>query len=98
MFDLYKDSLEDIMDSNIDNRIFGKNNFLQLLKLSILAFQSKKTILLLFLLYSNDTRSINRKDNNTSIFLLSNLSTKILPSFIFNYLLNLLLKSNNCKL
>lgn len=30
MFDFYKNSLKDIIDSNINDKIPGKNNFLQL--------------------------------------------------------------------
>lgn len=47
MFDFYKNSLESVMDSKIDNGVSGKNNLLQLLKLNILIFQSKKVVLLL---------------------------------------------------
>lgn len=98
IFDLYKDSLKDVIDSNIDDRIPDKNNSLQLLKPRISAFWPKKAILLLFKHFSNNTRAINSKDNNSSIFLLNNLSSKLLPSIIFHNSLNLLLKSNNCRL
>lgn len=36
MFDFYKNSLKDVIDNNIHNRLPSKNNFLQLLKLNTL--------------------------------------------------------------
>lgn len=38
MLDLYKNNLEDIINSNIDNRLPSRNNDLQLLKLSASTF------------------------------------------------------------
>lgn len=38
IFDFYKNSLVNIIDSNIDNRIPSKNNLLKLSKPSILVF------------------------------------------------------------
>lgn len=37
MFNLYKDSLEEVIDSNIDDGVLGKNNSLQPLKLRVSA-------------------------------------------------------------
>lgn len=48
VFDFYKNSLKDIIYSNIDNGVFKRNNLLQLLKPSIAAFQLARAILLLF--------------------------------------------------
>lgn len=38
MFNFYRNNIEDIIDNNINNKIFDKNNLLQLSKLSVLAF------------------------------------------------------------
>lgn len=78
LFNLYKDSLKDMIDNNIDNRISDKNNFLLPSKPSILAFQIKKAILFLSRLFSNSNEAINNKDNNSNIFLLNNLLSKLL--------------------
>lgn len=48
VFDTYRNSLKDIIDNNIDNSIPGRNNFLWLLKLNALDFQSKKAVLFNF--------------------------------------------------
>lgn len=36
VFNRYKNSFKDVIESNIDNKISSKNNFLQLLKPSVL--------------------------------------------------------------
>lgn len=38
VFDFSKDSLEDIINSNIDNKLLSKNNYLQLSKHSVSTF------------------------------------------------------------
>lgn len=45
MFDSYKNSLKDVIDSNINDEIPSKNNSLKPSKSSVLAFWSKKAIL-----------------------------------------------------
>lgn len=95
MFDLYKDSLENIIDNNIDNKVSGRNNLLQLLKLKVTAFWLEKAILLLSRLFGNGTRITNNKSNNLNIFLLANLSLKLLISIMSHDLSNPLLKSDD---
>lgn len=97
-FDFYRDSLEEMIDSNIDNRVSDKNNFLWQSKSNISALSLKQLVLLLSRLFGNSTMAINSKNNNSSTFLLRNLSTKLPLSIIPNDLLNLLLKSNDFKL
>lgn len=61
-------------------------------------FQLKKTIQLLSKLFNNTNRKIDNSNNNSNIFLLSNLLSK-LPANIISYNpSNPLLKSNNQKL
>lgn len=98
MFDLYRDSLEDVIDSNIDDEIPDRNNSLQLSKLNAPAFWLEKAILLLSRLLGNGTGATNSKGNNSSIISLGNLSPKLPSSIVPNNLSNSLLKSNNCKL
>lgn len=83
------------MNSNINNKIPSKTNPVKLSKSSALAFRQKKAILLLFGLFGNNIRAIYSKKNNSSIFLLSNLSSELLPSIFFNKPSNLLLKFHN---
>lgn len=73
MLDLYKDNLEDIIDSNIDNKLPGKNNDLQLLKSSISTFWLGKIVLLLFKLFGNGSRVTSSKKNNLRLLLIGNL-------------------------
>lgn len=98
VFDCYRNSVENVIDNNIDNEIFGKNNLLQLTKLKPPAFSLKKAIPLLSRLFNNNTKAISSKSNNFSTFLLSNLSPILLSSIMPNDLLNSLLKSNDYKL
>lgn len=98
VFDLYKDSLEDVINSNINDRVLSRNNFLCLSKLSIPAFWLEKVVLLLFKLFGNNTRAISSKNNNSNIFSLGNLLSKLSLIIVPNDLSNLLLKSDDCKL
>lgn len=95
VFDSYKDNLEDMIDNNIDNRVPSKNNFLWPLKLSAPAFQLKRAILPLFWLFGNTSSATSSKSNNSNIFLLENLLSKLLLSIMLYDPLNLLLNSNN---
>lgn len=74
VFDSYSDNLEDVMDSNIDDKTLGKNNSLKLSKSSAPAFRPERAVPLLFGLFSNNIKATNSKDNNSSRFSLSNLS------------------------
>lgn len=56
MLDSYNNRLKGIIDSNINDRILGRNNFLKLLKPSALAFQPEKAILILFKFLNNSIR------------------------------------------
>lgn len=98
IFDIYRNNLEDVMDSNIDNTVHTKNNFLFPSKPNVSAFLTKKATLLLFRLFSNNTRVTSSKNNNLSIFLLANSSLKLPSSIMLNDSSNLLLKSNNYRL
>lgn len=72
VFNLYKDSLEDVIDNNIYDRVSGQNNLLWLSKSSELALELERTIPLLFRLFDNGTRAINGQSNDSSILLLGN--------------------------
>lgn len=98
MFNFYKNNLENGIDSNIDDKIPSKNNFLQPSKLNASIFQQTKAFLLLSQLFGNSTRTTNNKRNNLNIFLLGNLSLKLPSSILPNDLLNLLLNFNDRKL
>lgn len=98
MFDSYKNISEDIMDSNINNRVFDKSNLPQLSKPSEFAFWLKKAISLLFELLNKDIKVISSKNNNSRTFLLSNLSYKLPLSIVLNNPLNLFLKPDNYRL
>lgn len=48
VFNCYKNSLDKLINSNIDYRIPGRNNLLQLLKLRPLAFWLNRDLSILF--------------------------------------------------
>lgn len=98
MFDPYRDSLEDVMDNNIDDEVASRNNFLQTSKPSMLVLWPERAISLLFELLDNSTKATSSKGNNSSIFLLRNSSSKLLSSIVPNDLLNSLLKSDDYRL
>lgn len=98
VFDFYKVSLENVMDSNINNRVPSRNNSLQLSKLSVSALWLERAIPLLFWLLGDSTRVISSKNNNSSIFPSSNLSPKLPSNIVPNDSLNPLLKSDYYKL
>lgn len=87
-----------MIDSNIDDRVFGRNNPLQLSKSSILALQLKRVFPFLFWFFGNSTQAKISKYNNSNRFPLGNLLLKLPSNIIPNDLLNLLLNSNNCRL
>lgn len=84
VFIFNRDTLEDVKNSNINDNLPGKNNLLWLSKSSALVFQLKKAISLLFRLLSNNIRTTSSKANNLSIFLLDNLSPKLLPNIMLH--------------
>lgn len=69
VFDLYKDNLEDVIDSYINDGVLDRNNSLQLSKPSASALWLEKLISLLSQLLSNGIRIISSKNNNSSILL-----------------------------
>lgn len=83
VFDFYKDNLEDVIDSNIDDRLFSRNNYLQLLKPSTSVFPLEKAVLLLSEFPSNNSRVINSKQNNSKLLLTNNLSLRLLLNIVF---------------
>ena len=98
MFDPYRDSLKDVMDSNINDGVPGRNNSLQPSKSNAPALQLERAVPRLSRLFGNDTRATSSKGNNSSIFSLGNSSPKLPPSIVPNDLSNPLLNSNNCRL
>ena len=95
VFDLYRDSLEDVMDSNIDDRLLGENNYLRLSKPSTLILWPEKAVLLLSGLLGTGSRATSSKKNNLRLFLTDNSSSRLLPSIVPQNPLSLLLKPNN---
>ena len=98
VFDPYRDSLEDVIDSDVDDGVPGKNNPLQPSKPSAPALQPERAIPLLSRLLGNGTRATSSKDNNSSTFLLGNSSPKLSPSIVPNDASNPLLNSDDCRL
>lgn len=98
MFDSYGDNIEDVIDSNIDNDVSGRNNLLRLSKPSAIALQLRRDVLLLFWPFGNGTKATNSKNNNSNILSLCNLSPKLSSSIVSNDLSNLLLKYKDCRL
>lgn len=98
MFNSYRDSLEDVMDSNINDRVPSRNNPLWLLKLSALALQLERVVPLISRLLSNSTKATKNKDKNSNTLSLGNLSLNLPPTIISYDLSNFLLNSNDCKL
>lgn len=94
----FRDSLEDGIDSIINNRVSSRNNLLYPLKLSISVFWLKRTVLFLSRFLDHGTRIISNKDNNLSIFSFDNLPLNILSNIMPHNLLNYLLKFNNYRL
>ena len=98
MFDLDKDNLEDVIDSNIDNRLPGRNNHLCSSKLSISALQPGKAVLLLSGLLGNSNKATSSKENNSRPLSSGNSSRRLLPSIVLQDLLSPLLKSDDRRL
>ena len=98
VFDLYRDSLEDVINSNIDDGVPGRNNPLPPSKSSAPALWSERAVPLLSWLLGNDTRAISSKGNNSSIFPSGNSSPKLMPSIVPNDPSNLLLNSDDRRL
>ena len=98
VFDPYRDSLEDVMDSNVDNGVPGRNNPLRPSKPSAPALRPERAVPLLSRLLGNDTRATSSKGNNSSTFPSGNSSPKLLPSIVPNDLSNPLLNSNDRRL
>ena len=46
VFNLYRNILKDVMDSNINNKVFGRNNLLQLSKPSAPTLRLERAVLL----------------------------------------------------
>ena len=82
VFDLYRDSLEDIIDSNIDDGLPNRNNHLWPSKPSTPALQPRKAVLLLSRFFGNGSKATSSKRNNSrSLPVGMNLSPR-LPSSI----------------
>ena len=98
LFDLYRDSQEDVMDSNIDDWLTGRNNLLQPSKLSTPALWPERAVLLLSELLGNNNRATSSKKNNSRSLPTGNLSHRLPPSILPLDLLSTLFKSNDCRL
>ena len=98
VFDPYRDSLEDVMDSNVDNGVPGRNNPLRPSKPSAPALRPERAVPLLSRLLGDGTRARSSKGNNSSTFPLGNSSPKLPPSIVPNDPSNPLLNSNDCML
>ena len=98
VFDPYKDSLEDVMDSNVDDGVPSRNNPLRPSKPSAPALQPGRAVSLLSWLLGDGTRAISSKGNNSSTFSLGNSSPKLLPNIMLNDPSNPLLNSDDCRL
>lgn len=98
VFDFYRNSLKNVMDSNIDNEVSGRNNLLRLSKPSASALRPKRAIPILSWLLGDSTRATSSCCNNSSTFPLGNPSPKLPLSIVPNELSNLLLNSDNRKL
>ena len=98
MFDLYRNSLKDVIDSNIDDRLPGRNNYLRPSKPSAPALWLGKAVLLLFEHLGNSRRTTSSKRNNSRLLPIGNLSSRLAPNSVPQDLLNPLLKSNDRRL
>lgn len=98
VFDLYSNSLKDVIDTNIDDGLSVKNNYLRLLKPSAQALQPGKAVLLLSGLLGNGSWAISSKRNNSKPLPRGNSSPRLPLSIVPQDLLNPLFKSNNRRL
>ena len=98
VFDPYRDSLEDVINSDVDDGVPGRNNPLQPSKPSTPALQPERAVPLLSWLLSDGTRTTSSKGNNSSTFPLGNLLPKLPPSIVLNDPLNSLLNSDDRRL
>lgn len=72
VFNIYRDSPKEVIDSKIENGLLGSNNHLQTLKPNALAFRPEKVILLLSELHGNSSRITSSKKNNSRPLLTRN--------------------------
>lgn len=82
MFDPYRDSLEDVIVSNIDDGLPSRNNYLWSSKPSALALQSGKTVLLLFELFCNGSKAICSKGINLKQLPTGNSALRLLLNIV----------------
>ena len=98
VFDPYKNNLEDIMDSNIDDGLSGKNNYLRPSKPTVPALRPRKAVPLLSGLLGNSSRVTSSKKNNLRPLPTSNSLSKLPPSMVPQDPLSPLLKFNDREL
>ena len=98
VFDPYRDSLKNVMDSNVDDGVPGRNNPLQPSKPSAPALQPERAVPLLSQLLGNSTRATTSKGNNSSTFPSGNSLHKLPPSILSNDPSNPLLNSDDRRL
>ena len=98
VFDPYRDSLEDVIDSDVDDGVPGRNNPLRPSKASAPALRLEKAVPLLSRLLGDGTRATSSKSNNSSTFPSGNSSPKLPPSIVPNNPSNPLLNSKYCRL
>lgn len=98
VFNLYRDSLEDVMDSDIDDELLGKNNNLRPSKPSTPAVWPGKAVPLLSGLLGNSSRATTSKKNTSKPLPTSNSSPRLPSSIVSQDPLSLLSKSNDCRL
>ena len=98
VFDLERNSLKDVIDSDVDDGVSGRSNPLRLLKPSAPALRLERVIPFLSRLLGNGTRATSSKGNNSSTFPLGNSLPKLPPSIVPNDPSNPLLNSDNCRL
>ena len=94
----YRNSLENVIDSDINDELTDKYNHPWMSKLSAPALWSRKAVLVLFELLGNNSKTTSSKMNKLRPLAINNLSPKLPPSIILQDLLSPLLKSNDCRL
>lgn len=82
VFNPYKNNLEFIINSNIDDRLSNKDNYSQPSKLNAPAFWLGKAVLLLYELFGNSNRATSSNKNNSKLLPISNLSLGLPPGIM----------------